>query len=233
MSKTSPTALDKVPQFHLEELNGWNSLISQDQQTIRRETQLLIESVYEVGKSRLKIGEHLSKVRDILEPKRMFMKYLKTLRFSRATAYRFIDTYTAARTILPSPVMQVALMKGTDSINPRLVKAFPPPKSTDVKVISNYIDKISQKARGEREQSSDENEMAETMKRECFNFIRTRWQRLPEGMSKREKNAWMNDLRGMTMTLQGIANQLTIEAQAIPDGYVVPRGRPRLNGKAG
>lgn len=230
--RSSPNALEKVPQFHLEELKGWNTLISHDQQVVKRETQLLFESIQDVGKGRLKIGEHLTRVRDILEPRRMFVKYLKTLRFSQATAYRFIDTYNAAKTILPSPVMHVALMKGTDSINPRLVKAFPPPKSTDVAVISNYIDKISQKARGKKEDDS-EDQLAETLKRECLNFIRTRWQRLPESMSKRDKNAWMNDLRGMTLTLQGISNQMTIEASAIPAGYVRPRGRPSNKSKAG
>jgi hypothetical protein len=210
-------------------LKGWESLIAQDQQVIRKETAALAESIFEAGKSRLKIGEHLTKLRDILEPKRMFVKYLNTLHFSRATAYRFIDTYLAAKTILPSPVMQVALMRGTDTINARLVKAFPPPKSTDVAVISTYLDKIAKKERGQSVET-DEDQLPELYKRECFNFIRTRWARLPETMSRRQKTAWMNDLRGMTMTLQGVSS-LTLEASAIPDDYVRPRGRPRLDSK--
>lgn len=230
-TKTPSTALERIPRIELETLKGWDSLISQDQQTIRKETQLLVESVFETGKARLNVGEHLTKVRDILDPKRMFTKYLKTLRFSRATAYRFMDTYLGAKTILPSPIMQVALMRGTDSINARLVKAFPPPKSNDVAVIDAYLDKIAKKERGQREEP-DESKLAETMKRECFNFIRTRWERLPASMTKREKTAWMNDLRGMTMTLQGVSNTLTIEASAIPSDYVRPRGRPRSKDKA-
>lgn len=230
-TKSSNTALERIPHIQLETLSGWDSLISQDQQTIQKETKLLVESIYEAGKSRLKIGEHLTKVRDILEPKRMFMKYLKTLRFSRSTAYRFMDTFIGAKTILPSPIMQVALMRGTDSINARLVKAFPPPKSNDVKVISTYLDNIAKKERNRRDKP-DESKLAEIMKKECFNFIRTRWERLPDSMTKRDKTAWMNDLRGMTMTLQGVSNTLTIEATAIPSNYVVPRGRPRLKDKA-
>lgn len=229
-TKSTSSALERIPHIDLESLKGWESLISQDQQIIQKETKLLIESVYEAGKYRLKIGEHLVKIRDILEPKRMFTKYLKTLRFSIATAYRFIDNYTGAKTILPSPVMQVALMRGTDSINARLVKAFPPPKSNDVTVISTYLDKLAKKERGQKE--PDQSTLAETMKKECFNFIRTRWERLPADMTKREKTAWMNDLRGMTMTLQGVSNTLTIEASAIPSHYVRPRGRPRLKALA-
>lgn len=228
MSTKSPnTALERIPHIQLDTLKGWETLISQDQQTIQKETRLLAESILDAGKSRLKIGEHLAKIRDILEPKRMFTKFLQASPFrSRATAYRYIDTYMGARTILPSPVMQVALMRGTDTINARLVKAFPPPKSNDITVINTYLDKIAKKERGKKE--PDERLLAETMKKECFNFIRTRWERLPETMTKREKTVWMNDLRGMTMTLQGVSNTLTIEASAIPSHYVRPRGRPRL-----
>lgn len=226
------TSPERAPHIQLELLKGWEKLIPHDQQIIRKETSALSESIYDVGKARLCIGEHLAKVRDILEPKKMFVKYLDTLGFSRATAYRFMDNYLMARTILPTPVMQVALMRGSDTINARLVKAFPPPKSNDVGVINDYLDVIEQKERGEPPAGSDD-QIAESYKRECLNFIRVRWSRLPASMNKRAKTAWMNDLRGMTLTLQGISNPLTIEASAIPEGYVRPRGRPRAEKKAG
>jgi hypothetical protein len=222
----------QTPRVQLELLRGWDKLIPHDQQIIQKETQALTVSIYEVGKARLRIGEHLTRVRDILEPKKMFVKYLDTLGFARATAYRFMDNYLMARTILPTPIMQVALMRGSDTINARLVKAFPPPKSNDVGVINDYLDVIEQKERGEPPAGSDD-QIAESYKRECLNFIRVRWSRLPASMNKRAKTAWMNDLRGMTLTLQGISNPLTIEASAIPEGYVRPRGRPRAEKKAG
>lgn len=216
------TALEQIAQLKFDRLSGWKSLTTHDQQAIKTETKALADSIFEAGKSRLKIGEHLTKVRDILEPKRMFTSYLKSLQFSRATAYRFIETYEAAKTILPSPVLQVALMRGTDAINARVVKALPPPKSADLQTINAYLDKISRVEQGKDEEDSNDPEL---LKRECFNFVRTRVARLD--MTGRAKVAWMRSLAGMMVGLLGVSNSLEISPSAAPDGYVRPRGRPR------
>lgn len=226
--KTKTTALDQVPKISLETLPGWETLIAEDQRAIRNEDRLLTEDLYELGKRRLSLGKRLLNIQIIMKKKKIWTNYIKARGWSQATAYRAIKVYQEANTILPSPIMQVALMRGTDTINARLVKAFPPPKSNDPVVIGKYIDRIAKKEKGEPE-SEDDGRLAEMYKRECFNFIRTRWEKLPATMTKREKTAWMNDLRGMTLTLQGISNALTIDASAIPEGYVRGRGRPRLN----
>lgn len=230
---TKPTAIERIPKISLENLPGWDSLIAEDQKAIRNEDRLLAEDLYELGKRRLSIGKRWLALKLIMKQKRIFVAYIRARGWSSATVYRAIDIYQEANTILPSPVMQVALMRGTDRVNASLVKAFPPPKTSDVVEIGKYLDKIAKKEKASSAtEPNDDAALAEEKKRECFNFIRTRWASLPASMTKREKTAWMNDLRGMTLTLQGISNNLTIEASAIPEGYVRPRGRPRLNEKA-
>lgn len=226
--KTKTTAIDHVPKITLETLPGWDSLISEDQKAIRNEDRLLTEDLYELGKRRLSLGKRLLNIQVIMRKKRIWTAYIKARGWSQATAYRAITLYQEANTILPAPYMQVALMRGTDKINARLVKAFPPPKSSDPQVITKYLEKISKKEKGHPEEP-DTNAVAEMYKREVVNFIRSRASRLPSTMSKREKSQWWNDIRGMTLTLQGISNPLTIEAEAIPEGYVRPRGRPRFS----
>lgn len=226
--KAKTTALDHVPKISLETLPGWDALIAEDQRAIRNEDRLLTEDLYELGKRRLSLGKRLLNIQIIMRQKRIWTSYVKARGWSTATAYRAINLYQEANTILPSPIMQVALMRGVDKINARLVKAFPPPKSNNPAVLGKYIDKVSQKEKGSEPDEADTGKLAEMYKREVINFIRSRAARLPSTMSKREKNQWWNEIRGMTLTLQGISNPLTIEAEAIPEGYVRPRGRPRL-----
>src|ERR1700686_2880747 len=80
----------------LASLEGWSDLPSTEQQTIESEYISLYDSLKSLSVARLAVGEHLSNIRSILEPKRLFNKFLDSqTSLSRATAYRYIDLYTA------------------------------------------------------------------------------------------------------------------------------------------
>lgn len=227
---TKNLSLEKVRSVEVESMRGWDRLRPAEQQVVRKESDALLRTPMDAGRARLAIGEHLARLRDVLEPRKMFERYLKSeglsiFKISRATAYRYINTYEAARTILPAPIMQVALMRPNDSLDLEMVRAHPAPRTTSRERIDEYLDSVSRRPRGEAEEDP------ETLQKECINFIRTRWNRLPSGMSKRQRNAWMDELRAMTLTLQGVSGPITIEASAIPDHYKAkPVGRPRKSG---
>src|SRR5690348_9617372 len=131
MAKDS--GLIHVPQSSLEKIHGWSKLPERERLTVFKETDELAQSIEMFGKMRLKIGGHLCKIRDILEPRRIFKAYLKSTPwgFSVATAYRYIQIYEQAKTILPAPVMKVALLRGMDTLNVELVKVHRPPNTED------------------------------------------------------------------------------------------------------
>lgn len=67
--------------------------------------------------STLAIGEHLERVREILEPQEKFITYLKALpNFSQATAYRMIWTWQNAQKVLPAVTLRVAMVGGFNRI---------------------------------------------------------------------------------------------------------------------
>ena len=209
-----------LPSHDLVTIEGWDKLESSEQQTVKTETTNLDKALIESGKARLSIGEHLFNIREVLEPKGMFTKFLNCCtRFSRASAYRYVDMFTAASQILPSPVMQQAMLRGTEKINLKAVKASPPPKTTNVTQINDYLDKIQAPVREAAETNP------EVLKKECWMKIHSAFQRLPN--NSRTRSAWIHSLLGMALTELGVSGAQTVTPVAVPDTYRPARGRPR------
>lgn len=217
---TTKTATKELPIMHdLTKLEGWESLENAEQQTIKQETKELDSALLSAGAAKLSVGEHLYNVREVLKPKRMFEKYLKTITgFSRATANRYIGTYLAAKDILPAPVMKVAMLRGMDSINLKLAKANPLPKNANVVVINEYLDSLE---RGSPRQENGTD--PESTKKESYNFVRVRFHRVPN----RAKAAWMRSLISILFGEMGVSGPQSVEPSAVPEGYRSTRGRPR------
>jgi hypothetical protein len=204
-------------------MKGWDGLEAAEQHFIKHETAALAKALEVSGRAKLSVGEHLFKIQQILEPRRIFNRYLKTLPFglSRATPYRYIDNYTVARTILPAPYMKVAMMRSTENLNVKMVEATPPPKTQNVTKINNYFDKLPTGGKLVEAKS----ETPDALKKDCYNYVHLRFQRLPNNGKTRA--AWIHSLAGMLITEMGVSNPITVEPVAIPDDYRVSRGRPR------
>jgi len=209
------------PTLNLESIPGWGGLQEREQNVIRDQTRLLFETIHETGKQRLKIGEHLFRLREILKPHRgMFERYLKTCRFSRPTAFRMMDDYNAARTILPMPIMQVALMRPNQRLDAKMIKASPPPKTNDITEINKYLDTMTRKSRAK--QIRDAENDPDVMKKQAFNSVRNFYDRLPKG---RGRINWIRDVSAMLLTYGGVDD--AVAPIEIPDGMVNVLGRPR------
>lgn len=191
-------------------LEGLESLSTEEHVAVSRALVSLLESLKSLAVARLAVGEHLYTIQQVLEPRRIFTKFLNAqTHLSRATAYRYIDLYVAAAENLPTPVMDVVMQRGVDTINLKRVEKNPPPKTSNVVKINEWVDSIQKPETREPSASSPE-----TLKRECYNFVHARFQRLPS--TGKARAAWMTHLMGMMLTELGVSSPQTIEPQAIP-----------------
>jgi len=97
---TAIAALVVAGEFHLEALENGE----------RRQIEALTAQLHEAKKAfvdaTLKMGEVLSGVQEILEPRGAFTAYLKTLGgLSKATAYRYIGAYQNLKQKFPEPIL--------------------------------------------------------------------------------------------------------------------------------
>lgn len=203
---------------------GLSKLEPNEQDKVRQEDRLLANSMKTEAVSKLSIGEHLTNLRKILEPKHIFVAFLKqwsseyALPMSRATAYRYMDMYDTAYSALPGPILERAIQKGT-KMGAEILAFHPPPQTEDPTEIEKYLDGLKQN-RVEVVPGPD------LLLRECVNFVGTRWAKLPGDHTSR--TAFMQSLVGMLMAKFGVASEQTFHPMAIPESFRAQRGRPRL-----
>lgn len=212
------------PQSQLADLttiSGWSKLQAQEQSEITTETMAIATALQNVSQAKIAVGEHLSRVRTILEPKRIFTKYLKTMfHLSKATAYRYIELYEAAKSVLPAPVLQVAMMRPDDRFTVKAFKAAPrPPRTTNVIKINEYLDSIQRK----HGTTHVERKAPEDVKKAMFHSLRLLLSKVPT----KQRTMLLIDVIGMVLTDAEITSEIRIAPKAIPDSFLVTRGRPR------
>lgn len=216
-----------IPRAALEKMSWWSELSASEQRIVLVEAQGLNEEMFKHGVSKLAIGEHLLKIQEVLEPKRKFTKFLKSQfrSVSPATAYRYIQNYTTTKDRLPEIVVQTAMTQGYHVIDMDMVEKMPPPRTQDRTKIIAYLDRLrlEKKVLSKEEGTEDD---PRTMARECFNFICSRLDRLPN--NSRSRINWLYSLFGMLMTQLGIGEEQSVTPADIPEGFRAIRGRPRI-----
>ena len=91
--------------------------LNQVEQKVSRQIQKLEAQLYqhvaEFGKSALGIGQILTEINALLEPRGMFTQYLNRLPWlSPRTAYRYMGAYKRSKELLPPAVVEKALVSG-------------------------------------------------------------------------------------------------------------------------
>lgn len=206
----------------IEEFAGWENLEPKEQQTVRLESETIAEALLMENQSRVAIGESLGAVRSILQPKHMWIAFLKEkFHMSRATAYRYIEEYEAVSKALPKKMMSIAKERGL-KIRPQSLVRNPPPVTADTEEIVHYLERLERPTvvNPPREQDSD------MLLKECVNFVRSRFSRLPN--NQRAKTAFIRSLIGMMLSTFGISSEVSYGPVAVPDHFKAVRGRPRL-----
>lgn len=234
-----------VPITTFTSLSWWNKLSEQEQLTVKTEGEQLATELLNHGRSRLAIGEHLSKLQAILEPHNLFGKFLKTYHFNSRTAYRYIRGYENASKMLPESVVKVAMVRGFNifgeseekplGIFTEAAKQLPPPQNATEKqaeVWLDSVDKVRKQVRGQGVSPSTglQEVMAvpqdpETLLKETYRFFENRYKKLPNNSKVRAN--WVRSLIGMALSTLGVSGQQSFTPIAVPEGYKAERGRPR------
>ena len=182
--ETTKAALVVGGEFKLEALEN-----GERQQVVAFDTELR-KAMGAFTDATLKMGEALSGIQKILEPRNAFTAYLKSLPgLSRATAYRYIGYFENLQKRLPNLILVRVVsagipMTGTTEKQPfgRYTKAFkktPLPKGilTDERADA-WVQSLQEKHRGMRKTAQVKS--ATELQTEATNAVLTRFNRVPE-----------------------------------------------------
>lgn len=230
-------ALATTNQF--SDLGWWSKLNQDEQNVIQSEGRLLAEEMVKYGKSRLAIGEHLTRLQGVLEPHNLFGRFLKQFHFSKRTAYRYITGYKNAKALLPETVLNVAIARGVNIVGDTefkplgvytsAVAKLPVPKEATEAQAQTYLTQLEivrKQDRTETPFTMPEPQDAGTLLKECYRFVSLRYKRLPN--NSKVKANWVRSLVGMLLADLGVAGQQTFAPQAVPEDFRGLRGRQQI-----
>jgi hypothetical protein len=227
-----------VPPDAYTTLAWWDKLNDDEQHVVVDEGRMLAKAMLDHGRSRLAIGQHLTRLQGVLEPHNLFGRFLKTCHFSKRTAYRYIKGFQNAQAMLSEPVLKVALAKGVNIIGDTefkplgvytdAVKKLPVPKEATEEQATTYIEQLenvrkSLKPSGEMF-TMPEPQDPQTLLKECYRFVSLRYKRLPQ--NSKTRSAWVRHLVGLILSDLGVSGQQTFAPQAVPEDFKALRGRP-------
>ena len=220
----------------LEKMAGWNALTTDQQKEVRREDDALQLSAQKLGLSKMEIGQHLFNLRESLKSARLWDAYIAYRGIDRRSAYRYAKSYEMVKDSLPPSMVKRAMelgfnIYGFSAESPlgeygNVIKRLPPPQTEDPKKQETYLLKLRdevRKGRRQRVQGVAEKNYEELVK-ESFRLIRPRLQRI----DKRKRLTALEELCALLLSALG-GKSLSVDPKPVPDGYVIPRGRPRKN----
>lgn len=211
-------------------IKGWDKLDHKAQTMLMTETTALKGAAEGFFRSGLSVGEHLTKVKEILEPRRMFSRYLRSYNFNRARAYTLVENYKLATSRYSETTVRIAAERNI-KINSEaftiVAKQYPEPKNADERQRAAWLVKTKELvARREaneipRHNSGD----PEHLLRVTYRYASLRFKKLPK--NSKTRRAWVEGLIGMMLTDLGVGSALTFEPRAIPDDFRAVVGRPK------
>jgi len=232
-----------VPPDAFDTLSWWKKLNNDEQSAVMHEGRLLAQALLDFGKSRLAVGEHLSKLQGLLEPHNLFGRFLKNFHFSKRTAYRYIAGYNNAKARLPETVLKAAMARGVNIVGDTEVKPLgvyteavaklpPPSQATEVQA-NTWLDQIEQVRKETRAQASGGGMFTvpvpqdpQTLLKESYRFVSLRYKRLPN--SSKVRASWVRSLVGMILADLGVSGEQTFTPHKAPEDFVAQRGRPQV-----
>lgn len=232
-----------VPDSIFTSLSWWDKLNKDEQTAVKTEGEQLAVALLNYGRSRLAVGEHLLKIKEVLEPHKLFVKFLRNFHFSVKSAYRYMNGFTNAKKMLAEPVLQGAMARGLNMIGEsedkplgiytEAARQLPPPTNPTAQQVNAWLDSVEtvrKKLRGSTINSVATIEAQvgdpELMLKECVRFVENRYKKLPA--NGRTRTAWAHRLVSYVMTVAGIEHAETVKPVAIPEGFRAAVGRPRL-----
>jgi len=230
----------RVP--NLSKLTWWNELSPSEQAEVEDQSKNLAIARVMEGQSRLRMGLHLSTLKDILEPHGVYQKFIKRyFNFSLKTSYRYINGYNNAKARLPENVLKAAMARGMQIVGDTRekplgiytapVKKLPPPVEATEEQANQYLDQLEAVRRQQRAKDSTHEEPlpqidTETFLRHVVHFGAHRFNMLPH--TNKVRSAAAHQCLAMLAMKFGIRNPLQLTPIAVPDSLEIKRGRPPL-----
>lgn len=158
----------------------------------------LREAMHLFTDATLKIGQALSGIQKILEPRGAFTAYLKTLPgFSKATAYRYIEKYETLQKALPGPILERVIAAGipmtsTDEKQPfgkytKTMKKLALPKGPlSEEKADAWVAELQAKTPAAPRQTKNMSELA----KEAIRYVLGHFNKVPET----DRLAWLRDV---------------------------------------
>lgn len=207
----------------LETLTGWDQLQQNEQEKVKNETIAAQEDRKSERESRLSLGKRLLTIRTILEPVGAWVEWLKNVfHMSVATAYRYIENYEIVSKKVSKKLLTMALNLGFE-LPARKLETARPPKTDDPEENLRFLERINNSSKGKV--IVVEHPPDEVLKLLLNEFV-LGFKRLPK--IPRTRASSFERLVGMMMTQIGITAPRTFEPCAVPEKYIVKRGRPPL-----
>lgn len=232
-----PKSLVLMPPTTISQIEGWSELKPEEQSAVASESQALFQEIANEGFSKLNQGRHLAAIRDILEPKKLWLKFLKTLpNITERSAYRYITAWTHAEKTLPEPALKVLLSRGANMVSTSKdkplgaytlpLKRLPPPKDGSPEELQEWATKLEKaKNASMNRQHSEPVVTEESLLEEAFRFARICFRKLPNNHKVRAR--WVHNLDGMMLAQLGVSNSQSIKPIAAPEEFLTGPGRPR------
>lgn len=224
-------------------LSWWKELNESEQKTILAEGEQLAFALYNYGHARLAVGEHLSKIHEVLQPHNLFEKFLRNFHFSKRTAYRYIAGFKNASNLLPEPVLKRAMARGFNIVGESdqkplgiytdAAKSLPIPANVDESKADVWLDQVEvlrKKARSTEMAAEGEDAFGaivpqdlEALLKECFRFVNSRIRKC----DAKGRVELVQKLTGMLLTQVEINRKQTIAPMPVPEDFIPQRGRPK------
>jgi len=237
-----------LPEKSITSAAWYEKLDANEKAIVKTEGEQLAVSMLNLGRSKLAIGNHLSKLRDVLEPHNVFGKFLRNFNFSKRTAYRYIRGYENAQSRLPEPILKAAMVRGMAIIGESeqkplgvftdAARQLPPPNNVSSEEQANaYLDSLDMLRKQSRTTAANLEggttafavhvpQDPETLLKECYRFVSSRFKKLPT--NHKTRSAWVDKLVGMVLAEMGVSGTKSFHPTAIPEGFKAERGRPRI-----
>lgn len=242
--KSPPTAepsqaITIISPSNITDAPWWSKLNEKEHTLVLSESHQLADALLNYGRSKLAIGEHLTKLQAVLTPHNAWLKYLKTYHFKIRTAQHYIVGFKNAASALPEPILKEAMARGMNIIGDsderplgtytQAVAALPPPSSPTKAQAVTYLDQLENVRKHTREapiQSAPvvtgDPRLAQKIVYKTFSH----WLKLlPADRSGKAKMNFIKAVVGMFLAEAGISNPQTFSPQAIPEDFRIPRGR--------
>jgi hypothetical protein len=218
----------------------WKKLNNVEQKEVMTETQLLSVAVIANMESRIAIGQHLTRLQEILTPYGVFNRFLRTLHITVRSANRYVAGYKNAKAGLPENVLKVAVARGVNVMGDteakpfgaytEVIKQLPPPTAPTQEQAVAYVDAIENARKQARSTAATEGDVTVTpmepqeAQKVAYRQFQLVFNKLPQ--NKNVRKAWLKNHVGHILTLAG-ESTTTFNPIAVPEDFNVQRGRPK------